>query len=120
MKSASVQKRLHATQARRRNRVRARVSGTADRPRLTLFRSLRHLSSQIINDREGKTLVSATDHEAKAKGTGIERATETGTLIAKKALAKDIRSVVFDRRGYKYHGQVKAFAEAARKGGLQF
>lgn len=120
MKSTSVHKRLRETQARRRRRVRARIAGTQERPRLTIFRSLRHLAAQIIDDRDGRTLIAASDREAKARGTGIERAAAVGELIAKKATEKKIQSVVFDRRGYKYHGQVKAFADAARKGGLQF
>lgn len=120
MKSTSVHKRLRKTQARRRQRVRARIAGSPERPRLTIFRSLRHLVAQVIDDQGGRTIVAASDTEAKARGTGTERAAIVGELIAKKAIAKSIRSVVFDRRGYKYHGQVKALADAARKGGLQF
>ena len=120
MKSTSVHKRLRQTQARRRHRVRARISGTPERPRLTVFRSLLHLAAQIIDDRDGKTLVAASDREAKATGTGVDRAARVGMLLAKKAMEKNIDTVVFDRRGYKYHGQVKAFADAARKSGLHF
>ncbi|MBU1045868.1 50S ribosomal protein L18 [Patescibacteria group bacterium] len=107
----------------RHNRVRGRISGEKDRPRLCVFRSANHIYAQLINDDTQKTLVSAKDTEVKKdkeeKGkTGI--AFKTGELVAKKAQEKKITKVVFDRGGYKYHGRVKALAEGARKGGLKF
>ncbi len=108
-------KRLH-----RARRARATVTGTPARPRLRVFRSLRSLSAQIIDDTTHATLVSA--HLAEVKGTAntVEGAAKLGALIAKKAQERQITVVVFDRAGYKYHGKVKALADAARKGGLQF
>jgi large subunit ribosomal protein L18 len=105
----------------RRKRVRAKVIGTANRPRLNVFRSLKHLRAQIIDDNAGKTLVSASDTELKLKkGTKVDKAQEVGKLIAKKAQEKGISQVVFDRASYKYHGRVKALADAAREAGLKF
>jgi len=108
---------------RRHNRVRGRVSGEKDRPRLCVFRSARHIYAQIINDDIRKTLISAKDIEIqkdkKEKGK-IGIAFKTGELIAKRAQEKKITKVVFDRGGYKYHGRVEALAEGARKGGLKF
>ncbi|MFH1171307.1 MAG: 50S ribosomal protein L18 [bacterium] len=118
MKSTRVHKRLRATQDRRHRRSRVRFLGTADRPRLVVFRSLRHISAQIINDRLGRTLVAATDRGM--KGPGSKRASGVGTAIAEKAKKEKIQRVVFDRRGYQYHGQVKALADAARAAGLIF
>lgn len=104
---------------RRRARIRARIRGTGDRPRLAVFRGLRHISAQLIDDAKGHTLLAATDAEAGNAGkTGKERAAAVGALIGKKAVEKKITRAVFDRRGYKYHGQVQALAEAARKAGL--
>lgn len=96
------------------------MTGTAYRPRLIVFRSLAHIEAQIIDDVAGKTLVAANDLTLKAKGTKTEHATAVGTAIAEKAKAKKITTVVFDRGGSKYHGRVKALAEAARAGGLTF
>jgi large subunit ribosomal protein L18 len=103
----------------RKKRVRAKVSGTTERPRLCVFRSLRSISAQVIDDEKGNTLVSATLSEAKAKNN-IEGAGILGKLLAKKCLEKKIDNVVFDRAGYKYHGKVKALAENARGEGLKF
>jgi len=103
----------------RKRRIRAKVKGTADIPRLAVFRSLKAIRAQIINDEKGITLVSASSQEAKAKNT-IEGAMVVGELLAKKGLVKKISQVVFDRAGYKYHGKVKAVADGARKGGLKF
>ena len=107
---------------RRHARVRTKVSGTAERPRLCVFRSNSHLYAQIIDDVAGITLVAAStlDKEVKTKKSNKEAAAEVGALIAKKAAAKNIKTVVFDRGGYIYHGVVKALAEAAREGGLEF
>lgn len=107
--------------ASRRKRVRAKILGTSARPRLNVFRSLSHIYAQIIDDINGKTLVSANDLELKAKKTKkTDKAKEVGKLIAEKAQAKKIKQVVFDRAGFKYHGRVKAVADGAREGGLEF
>ena len=107
---------------RRHARVRTKVSGTAERPRLCVYRSNTNLYAQIIDDVAGNTLVAAStlDKEVKTKKSNVEAAKEVGALIAKKAVAKNIKTVVFDRGGYIYHGVVKALAEAAREGGLEF
>ena len=107
---------------RRHLRVRRKISGTAERPRLCVFRSNTNIYVQIIDDVAGNTLVSAStlDKEIKTKHSNIEAAKELGALIAKKAKAKKIENVVFDRGGYIYHGVVKELAEAAREGGLKF
>ena len=108
--------------ARRHKRVRTKISGTAERPRLCVYRSNTNLYVQVIDDVAGKTLVSASTLEktVKNKHSNKEAAKEVGTLIAKKALEKNITEVVFDRGGYIYHGVVKELAEAAREGGLKF
>jgi large subunit ribosomal protein L18 len=103
----------------RRRRIRARVSGTAARPRLSVYRSLTRIVAQLVDDEAGKTIVAADSKEAKAKMT-VDGAKKVGTLVAKKAKEANIASVVFDRGGYKYHGRIKALADAAREGGLQF
>lgn len=107
---------------RRHARVRTKVSGTAERPRLCVFRSNSNIYAQVIDDVAGNTLVSAStlDKEVKTKKSNVEAAKEVGTLIAKRATAKNITTVVYDRSGYIYHGVVKALAEAAREGGLEF
>ena len=104
---------------RRHARVRAKISGTAEAPRLSVFRSNTSIYAQIINDETGETLASASDLK-ESKETKIERAEKVGMAIAEAAKAKKITKVVFDRGGYLYAGRVKALAEAARKGGLQF
>ncbi len=107
---------------RRHIRVRRKISGTAERPRLCVYRSNTNLYVQIIDDVAGNTLVAAStlDKEIKTKHANKEAAKELGALIAKKAKAKKIETVVFDRGGYIYHGVVKELAEAAREGGLKF
>ena len=107
---------------RRHARVRTKVSGTAERPRLCVYRSNTNIYAQIIDDVAGNTLVSAStlDKEVKTKNSNVEAAKEVGALIAKRATAKKIKTVVYDRSGYIYHGVVKALAEAAREGGLEF
>lgn len=107
---------------RRHARVRNKVSGTADRPRLCVFRSNSNLYAQIIDDVAGNTLVQAStlDKEVKTKLSNKEAAKEVGSLVAKRALEKNIKEVVFDRGGYIYHGVIKELAEAAREGGLTF
>ena len=107
--------------AQRQGRIRAKVSGTADRPRLTVFVSNTNVSAQLINDVEHKTLVSVTSVGAKAaKGTLTEKAAWVGAEVAAKAKAAKITQVVFDRSGRKYHGRVQALADAAREKGLEF
>ncbi|MGE3278707.1 MAG: 50S ribosomal protein L18 [Candidatus Altimarinota bacterium] len=103
---------------RRKNRIRAKVSGTNVRPRLVVYRSNLHITAQLIDDASGKTLVSA--HDMKEKGSKTEKAQKVGQAIAEQAKSKKIETCTFDRNGYKYHGRVKALAEAAREGGLQF
>lgn len=106
---------------RRVARVRARISGTAVRPRLAVERTLKHMRAQIIDDESGKTLVSAGDIEIKTKVEGkVGVATEVGKLLAEKAVKAGIKTVVFDRRSHRYHGRVKALADGARAGGLIF
>ena len=107
---------------RRHIRVRRKISGTAERPRLCVYRSNSNIYAQIIDDVAGNTLVSAStlDKEIKTKYANKEAAKEVGTLIAKRAADKKIVDVVFDRGGYIYHGVVKELAEAAREGGLKF
>ncbi|MBR3162972.1 MAG: 50S ribosomal protein L18 [Clostridia bacterium] len=107
---------------RRHIRVRRKISGTTDRPRLCVYRSNTNIYAQIIDDVAGNTLVSAStlDKEVKTKHANKDAAKEVGTLIAKRATEKKIKSVVFDRSGYIYHGVVKELAEAAREGGLTF
>ncbi len=109
----------HRRHARKR-RIRATIRGTADRPRLSVYRSLTHITVQVIDDDAGKTLVAASSREAKAKGVTIEAAKKLGALVAKKAQDAKIKTVVFDRNAYKYHGRIKALADAAREGGLTF
>ena len=106
---------------RRHRRVRGKISGTAERPRLDVFRSSKHIYAQIIDDVAGVTLVSASTVEKGFEGFGgnVEAANKVGKAIAEKALAKGIKTVVFDRGGFVYHGRVKALAEGAREGGLE-
>ena len=107
---------------RRHIRGRRKISGTAERPRICVYRSNNNIYVQVIDDVAGNTIVSAStlDKEVKTKHANKEAAKEVGTLIAKRATEKNIKSVVFDRSGYIYHGVVKELAEAAREGGLEF
>lgn len=106
---------------RKHERVRAKVSGTSDRPRLSVYRSNKNIAVQVIDDVKGVTLVSSSSEQLKIKnGNNIEGAKLVGADIAKKCLDKKISTVVFDRGGYVYHGRVQALAEAAREGGLKF
>lgn len=111
-----------AQRERRHLRVRRKVSGTAECPRLCVYRSNNNICVQVIDDVQGNTLVQAStlDKEVKTKKSNVEAAKEVGTLIAKRAADKKITTVVFDRSGYIYHGVVKSLAEAAREGGLEF
>lgn len=105
---------------RRKNRVRAKISGTAVRPRLNVFRSNSHIYAQLIDDVAGKTLCSSSDLTIKAEGTKTEVSTAVGTDVATKMKALNIQTIVFDRGGFQYHGRVKALAEAVRATGIEF
>ncbi len=105
---------------RRHRRIRSRIKGTPERPRLSIFRSNQHIWAQIIDDNSKVTLVSASDHGSKKKESLSKRASAVGKLLAERAREKKIEKIVFDRGGYKYHGAVKMLAEEARKEGLQF
>jgi large subunit ribosomal protein L18 len=100
--------------------IRAKISGSAERPRLSIFRSNTAIYAQIINDNSGKTLVSFSSKELDSKGFNVEVSKVVGEKIAEKALALGISSIVFDRGGYLYHGKIKALADGARSGGLKF
>ncbi|MBL7135758.1 MAG: 50S ribosomal protein L18 [Candidatus Marinimicrobia bacterium] len=110
---------------RRKKRIRKRIHGTAERPRLAVFRSLKHIYAQLIDDTANRTLFSVSDlspkikTEIKEKATNSEKSVLVGKYLAEKALAKKIRRAVFDRSGFKYHGRVKLLAEAAREAGLE-
>ena len=109
------------SRVRRHARVRAKISGTSEAPRLCVYRSNKNIEAQIIDDTKGATLVSSSSMVLKLEnGSNIEAAAKVGKDIAEKALAKNIKKVVFDRSGYIYHGRVKALAEAAREAGLDF
>ena len=100
-------------------RVRNKVTGTAERPRLVVFRSLKHIYAQLVDDTQMRTLMTVSDLNIE-QGKKAERAAEVGKLIAEKAKAAGVTRVVFDRAGYRYHGRIKAVADGARKGGLEF
>ena len=104
---------------RRHLRVRKKVHGTSERPRLVIFRSLKHISAQIIDDVAGRTLLTVTSTELES-GKKTEKSLEVGKRLAERAKSAGITKVVFDRAGYRYHGRVKAVADGARKGGLEF
>ena len=110
-----IRKRIHV-------RIRRKLAGSAERPRLAVFRSVAHIYAQVIDDGEGKTLVSASsvDKGAKTNGGNVAAAKTIGKLVAQRAKDKGITNVVFDRGGYPYHGRVKALADAAREAGLEF
>ena len=112
----------NAQRLKRHKRVRSKISGTAERPRLNVFRSGTNIYAQIIDDTKGVTLVSASSLEKGFEGSGsnCEAAKKVGEAVAQRAKDKGIEAVVFDRGGYLYHGRVKALAEGAREGGLQF
>jgi large subunit ribosomal protein L18 len=115
------QRKRNEIRQRVHTRIRRRLSGTAERPRLSVYRSLNHIYAQVIDDSQGVTLASASTVAAKAKtGGNVAAAREVGRLVAERAKEKGIRAVVFDRGGYLYHGRVKALADAAREAGLEF
>ena len=111
-KRNQIRQRIHA-------RIRAKLSGTGERPRLNVYRSLNHIYAQVIDDQKGETLVSASSVKLKTGGN-VAAAKEIGKAIAEKAVEKGIKKVVFDRGGYLYHGRIKALADAAREAGLEF
>lgn len=115
MKNSKLQQRT-----RRHMRIKAKISGTADKPRLIVFRSSKRNYAQLIDDVARKVLFSMSDLKLKKGGTKTERAKQVGIELAKKALEKGISSCKFDRNGYKYHGRVKMLADGAREGGLKF
>jgi large subunit ribosomal protein L18 len=104
------------------DRIRRKLSGTGERPRLAVFRSVAHIYAQVIDDVEGKTLASASsvDKDGKTKGGNVAAAKAIGKLVAERAKEKGVKRVVFDRGGYQYHGRIKALADAAREAGLEF
>lgn len=109
------------TRQKRHNRIRKRVAGTPERPRLAVYRSLNHIYAQIIDDEAGRTLAGASSlGAADVKGGNLDGAKAVGLLVAERAKAAGVTQVVFDRGGYLYHGRVKALADAAREGGLEF
>jgi large subunit ribosomal protein L18 len=115
---------IHKDEIRRRvhERIRRKVRGTAERPRLAVFRSLGHIYAQVIDDNQGRTIVAASSTEkvGRIDGGNVAAAKEIGKRVAERAKEKGISKVVFDRGGYLYHGRVKALADAAREGGLEF
>lgn len=108
----------------RHQRIRKKIAGTPERPRLSLFRSTKHLYAQVIDDRDGKTLLgvstSSKDFSDQKNAGNVKGAKSLGKLVAEKAIKNNIKNVVFDRGGFLYHGRIKAFAEGAREGGLLF
>ncbi len=113
---------VREARARRHKRVRGKVSGTAERPRLVVTRSNRGIVAQLVDDTQGRTLVSSSWLQVKKifKGNKIDQAAEVGRMLAREARKEGIEAIVFDRGGYLYHGRVKALAEGAREGGLKF
>lgn len=122
MKTASSQR--HSGRLRRHRRVRKKIAGTTDRPRLAVYRSNKHISIQVIDDQEGRTLASAStvepDQRKLGSGATVEAAERIGTLVAERAKVAGVKEVVYDRGGFLYHGRVAAAADAARKAGLEF
>jgi large subunit ribosomal protein L18 len=118
MGKLSVSRSREGLRTRRHFRVRKKVNGTSERPRLVIYRSLKHIYAQLVDDVAQRTLMTVTDSGAEGKKT--EKSTEVGKRIAQKAKEAGITKVVFDRGGYKYHGRVKAVADGAREGGLEF
>src|ERR1700683_3890998 len=115
------QNKRNAIRQRIHSRIREKLSGTTERPRLNVYRSLNHIYAQVVDDQKGETLVAASTLQAKSKTGGHEEEVkEIGKAVAEQAVAKGIEKVVFDRGGYLYHGRVKALADAAREAGLEF
>jgi large subunit ribosomal protein L18 len=127
IKASKLKKSRMLQRQRRHQRIRNKIRGTAERPRLVVYRSLKNIEGQLVNDETGTTVLGMSTLDAgvrdfKAEGTHrrVEHAFAAGKALAERAKAQGIESVVFDRGGYKYHGRVKAFADGAREGGLQF
>lgn len=127
IKQSKLRKSRFLQRKRRHYRVRNKIEGTAERPRLVVFRSLKNIEGQLVDDATGRTLLGLStvapalrDFEAEGKNRRVEAAFAAGKALAEKAKAEGIESIVFDRGGYRYHGRVKAFAEGAREGGLKF
>ena len=118
MPRAAIPKTRSEKRFRRHLRVRKALSGTAERPRLVVFRSLKHITAQLVDDVQGRTLFTVTD--TKLDGKKSEKSAQVGKLVAERAKEAGITRVVFDRAGYQYHGRVKAVADGAREGGLEF
>ena len=121
--TATASTRKRALRLRRHARVRKNIAGTSARPRLAVFRSARHISAQVIDDTSGRTLAAASTVEPPLRGSSggnVAAATAVGKLVAERAAAAGVATVVFDRGGYRYHGRVAALADAARKAGLEF
>ena len=126
-KMGNIRKSRRVQRSKRHRRIRKRIQGTAERPRLVVFRSLKNIEGQLVDDDASRTLVGVSTlaeelrgFQGKSQQPRIEAAFEAGKLLAEKAKAAGVGEVVFDRGGYKYHGRVKAFADGARKGGLEF
>lgn len=116
---------LRNSQGKRKIRVRAKITGTKNRPRLSVFRSNRYIFAQLIDDEKGHTILGVSEKEIDKNpqafaGNKTDRARKLGILLAKKGLSKKIKAVVFDRGSFRYHGRIKALAEGAREGGLEF
>ena len=127
IKSSKLRKSRKLQRQRRHLRIRNKIEGTAERPRLVVYRSLKNIEGQLVDDESGRTIVGLStlaadvrDFEAEGQNRRVEHAHAAGKALAERAKAQGIESVVFDRGGYKYHGRVKAFAEGAREGGLKF
>jgi large subunit ribosomal protein L18 len=127
IKTSKLKKSRHLQRQRRHLRIRNKVRGTAERPRLVVFRSLKNIEGQLVDDESRRTVIGLStlaadvrDFKAEGDHKRVEHAYAAGKALAERAKAQGIESVVFDRGGYKYHGRVKAFAEGAREGGLQF
>lgn len=127
IKQSKVRKSRHLQRRRRHLRVRNKVRGSAERPRLVVYRSIKNLEGQLVDDDAGRTLLGVStlspdvrDFQAEGKHRRVEHAFAAGKLLGERARANGIEAVVFDRGGYKYHGRVKAFADGARQGGLEF
>lgn len=126
-KSSKLRRSRRLQRIRRHRRVRKRVNGSAERPRLVVFRSLKHMEGQLVDDDLGRTLIGVSTRSAEfreletaSRNPGVERARAAGRMLADRARSEGIGTAVFDRGGYQYHGRVRAFAEGAREGGLNF
>lgn len=118
MPKIAIPKTRQEKRQRRHLRVRKVITGTAERPRLVVFRSLKHITAQVVDDTQGRTLLTVTDNAFEGKKS--EKSLQVGKLVAERAKQAGITRVVFDRAGYQYHGRVKAVADGAREGGLEF